>query len=442
MLALHALFDSDNLARFEAIDQVIRAFAGESDNMQLKDVSSLLSDLGAPPAATAVTASDARVAQTILDGGYGAQRIASDLMVNGIGGTQPLNRVFLLFGQRYTVDSNVFSNVVYDRVQHGRVMRMMPNPLDVAFAALENNQAGALLASEIEKYHYASDLASARVLVDAHPSSFWDENLYDLWLSSLRALSPDGSTADPGAAGLPTITGTEPWGRRILNTQLSSWAQLRHDTILYVKQSYTAEPLCEFPDAYVDPYPDFFAALNRFADFGAAQIVPVAARAISTNFQTQLSDYFQQLGTVAQTLYGMASNERTGTPFSADQMAFINQSVTLSKECGGGATGWYPRLVFGKALEFDPTIADVHTEPVDERGVEVGRVLHVGTGSARLVVVTANTCTGPRAYVGLAGTYLEQITQNYDRLTDDRWNAEISSTTPPDVPWMTDLVVR
>ena len=41
-------------------------------------------------------------------------------MVNGLAeGTLPLSRSFLLLGQRYVVDSHVFSNVVYDRVQRG-----------------------------------------------------------------------------------------------------------------------------------------------------------------------------------------------------------------------------------------------------------------------------------------------------------------------------------
>jgi hypothetical protein len=364
-------------------------------------------------------------------------------MVNGIGGTLPLNRAFLVFGQRFTVDSFVFSNVVYDRVQRGTVRRMMPSPLDAAFAALRNDQAGALLKSEIEQFHYASDLASMRILVDSYPSDVWGENLYNLWLTALRALSPNGSTGDPGAAGLPLLTGTEAWGRRILNAQLSSWAELRHDTILYAKPSYTGGPVCEFADAYVDPYPEFYAALQRFADYAVSRVVPIATRASSPGLATGLSTYFQGLGTVAQTLGAMASNERTGTPFSAEEMAFINQAVTIQQVCGGGiANGWYPRLVYGDALTFDPTIADVHTEPFDETGAEVGRVLHVGTGHARLMVVTANTCTGPHAYAGLAASYFEQTTDHYDRLTDDRWKSQIEQTTPPDVPWMTDLVVR
>jgi hypothetical protein len=144
----------------------------------------------------------------------------------------------------------------------------------------------------------------------------------------------------------------------------------------------------------------------------------------------------------------MAEYERSGTSFTADQMAFINQTVTVQEVCGGGiADGWYPKLVFGDPLKFDPTIADVHTQPMDEGGNDVGRVLHVGTGYAREIVVTTNSCTGPRAYVGLVGTYYEKITEHYDRLTDEKWmnlfhDATGASAPPaPDVPWVADLIV-
>jgi hypothetical protein len=124
-------------------------------------------------------------------------------------------------------------------------------------------------------------------------------------------------------------------------------------------------------------------------------------------------------------------------------MAFINDAVTIELICGGGrADGWYPGLVFGNPLDFDPTIADVHTQPTDEGGNPVGRVLHVGTGLVRAMVVTANTCTGPRAYAGLASSYFERVTEQYDRLTDERWKDELNQATPPDVPWMTDIVAR
>ena len=443
MLALSSLFDDAMRARHEGIDSVIRAFVGDSDNMKPSEVPELLAKLGESPTAASIPESDAIIAQAIIDGGFGAQLIDSDVMMNeGTTGTLPLHRTFLLFGQRYTPDSQVFSNVVYDRVKAGTVKRMMPNPLDAAFAALKNNQAGVLLGSELAKYDYASALAGMRELLDSRDAGFWETNLYTLWLGSLRALAPTADLGNPSGVGLPAITGTEAWGRRILNTQLGSWAELRHDTILYAKQSYTGGVLCEFPDAYVDPYPDFFAGIAKLADHGTQVIVPIVSR-IDTTLGTSVATYFASLRDAAGRLGEMAQYERAGTAFTADQMAFINQAVTLHSVCGGGyADGWYPKLVYGDALEFDPTIADVHTEPTDESGNQVGRVLHVGTGYARTLIMTRDTCTGPRAYAGLVFSYHEKVTENFQRLTDPEWKASLNTGSADDVPWMQDLVVR
>src|SRR5262249_14153098 len=157
-----------------------------------------------------------------------------------------LSSSFAFMGQRYVVDSHVFSNVVFDRIP----LRMMPDPLDVAFAALGNNQAGILLEDQLEQYQYAPALASMRLLVEEE-SDNWDKNLYNLWLSADRALSPSDELVDPVKAGLSSVFTTEAWGRRLLNAQLASWAEERHDTILYAKQSYSSGVVCQFPDAYV-----------------------------------------------------------------------------------------------------------------------------------------------------------------------------------------------
>ncbi len=93
--------------------------------------------------------------------------------------------------------------------------------------------------------------------------------------------------------------------------------------------------------------------------------------------------------------------------------------------------------------KFDPTIADVHTQPTDEAGAWVGKVLHVGTGYARLMVMTAETCAGPRAYAGVVSSYHEVVTQQLQRLTDADWASRFGSgQSPPDVPWLADLVLR
>jgi hypothetical protein len=302
-----------------------------------------------------------------------------------------------------------------------------------------------LLATELDQYSYAPDLESMRLLVDAHGAEYWQENLYTAWLGALRALSPERDLSDPGALGLPRVVGTEAWGRRMLNAQLASWAQLRHDTILYAKQSYTGVPACEFPDAYVDPYPAFYQAVVRFAELGDG-IVAIARRSSTPGFADRVAAYFGHVTSVATTLGEMAEYQRLGTPFTTEHMDFINRAVSVTS--GGcvpdGSTGWYADLFFynGASIEADPTIADVHTQPADEGGATVGRVLHVGTGNARLLVVTADTCNGPRAYAGLASSYHEKVTENFDRLDDERWSQELYTAPPPEVDWMSDIVTR
>jgi hypothetical protein len=121
----------------------------------------------------------------------------------------------------------------------------------------------------------------------------------------------------------------------------------------------------------------------------------------------------------------MAEYQAQGTPFTAAHMAFVNETVKVQPICGGASSsGWYSKLFFNtNPTEFSPTIADVHTQPTDEGGNPVGRVLHVGTGYARLMVLTANTCTGPRVYVGPVSSYHEEITQNFQRLDDATWSS-------------------
>ncbi len=64
-------------------------------------------------------------------------------------------------------------------------------------------------------------------------------------------VSPVGGSDELAKNGLPAVVGTEAWDRRILNTQLASWAQLRHNTVLYAKQSF------------IERYPNTMQALTN-----------------------------------------------------------------------------------------------------------------------------------------------------------------------------------
>jgi hypothetical protein len=447
-LGLGALLDEGSRRDWDAIDRVIGAFVGEHDSMTVPELDQLLAALGTTREAGLGERSDAEIAQAIVDGQYGAQRIASHIIRRqpGPDGALPLNASFAFFGQRYTVDSHVFSNVVYDRVQ----TRVLPNPLDAAFAALGNDHAVALLSSELEQRPYAGALASMRALVDAHPSEYWQSSLYTSWLDALRTLSPRaeggaaGTAASVDAAGLPAVARREPWARRLLSSQLASWAQLRHDTLLYAKQSYTAGSICEFPDAYVEPYPEFFHAIARFSELGLSIASELAVGTDPEDFAqsaTRVTNYFTGVRRVALLLANMAELQRSGMPHTEAQVAFINQAVRI--EAGGSGPpfhdGWYRELFFDPtaALELDPTIADVHTDPGGDTpfGREAS-VLHVGTGMPRAMLVSIDTCVGPRAYAGVVFSYHEHLESGLVRLDDEAWSLRLQTMPPADVPWL------
>ena len=446
VVALRGLMGEEALRAWKEIDATVTAFVGEYDYMVLPQVDELLADLGADSVGDLAAISDQALAQAIADGEYGMQRIASHAIVKSLDvlETLPLNTSFAFLGQRYTVDSHVFSNLVFDRVGNGTIKRWLPDPLDAAFAALGNDHAASLLDDELMSYGYAPDLASMRLLIDAHPTEYWHGSLYTHWLNALRALSPSTDGAAPGNDGLPAVARTEPWARRILNTQLASWSELRHDTLLYVKQSYTVGTVCEFPDAYVDPYPELFARIGAFAQAGSELVAGLDFSASSNpSAGDWFGGYFQSLGSVAAILEEMARHQRTGTPHSQEHLDFVNEVVEIR---GGGSGppsvyGWYVRLFYDRqrALEDDPIIADVHT---DIGGIErPPSVLHVATGRPRLIVVTVDTCTGPRLYVGPAFAYHERIVRgSVYRLSDSEWKEEIDAVTAPDVSWMEPVI--
>ena len=169
---------------------------------------------------------------------------------------------YKLLGQKFLVDSYVFSEVVFDRIIFNgeKIWRPLPDPLD-AMAVLGNEDALALLEGELDEYKYASNMAGLKYLIDSYDEDFWEQSLYNTWLNAIRGLNPL-----PSSSGLPYFMQTTAWHHEKLNTQLTSWAQLRHDNLLYGKQSYTGGTGCSYPYTYVEPYPGLYENLKIFAE--------------------------------------------------------------------------------------------------------------------------------------------------------------------------------
>lgn len=189
----------------------------------------------------------------------------------------------------------------------------------------------------------------------------------------------------------------------------------------------------------MDPYPELYSALVDFAERG---------RALSDSWDnaTRLGHCFLRLAEIAGTLRDMALDQRAGLPLRAEHLAFVNRAVHIQLLCGSAyPDGWYTELFFdtAKSVELDPTIADVHTQPTDESGNDVGRVLHVGTGPPRLMVVTVDNCgAGSQAYVGLVSSFYERTTEQFERLIDEAWAKTLERGAPAQPGWLPKAFVR
>ncbi len=423
-----AMREGDVAARWERIERVLATLIGDPDNMTPRDGTTLVEQLGAADLEAWAALADEAIHAELVLGDYGNQRIMSQIMFTDP--TDPpltLPRSWLVLGQRFTIDSYVFHNVTYDRVQDLRtgtkVLRMLPSELDVQFV-LGNDAAAELLVPELDRYGYQGILHELRFLVDAHPQEFWDASFYAGWVAGLRALNP----SEQEHAAYPEPMRTQAWKHKTLHTQAASRAELRHDTLLYAKQSYSGGIGCMYPDGYVEPAAAFYGRMAHLGELGATMTAEIEAAGYSMQ---GVADYFTGWTETMNVLESIAAKELAGEVLSADEISFLGQVVEI-EEIGCGELfydGWYPTLFFDDADigQPEPTIADVHTAPTDEAGVERGWVAHMGTGAPMLMVMTVPACDGSAAsaYVGPVSSYYDVLTEGWVRLTDDEWRAQL-----------------
>ena len=422
--------------QLDAMDALLARFVGEPDNVTLDGLATLDAAAGVVQADDLLDPAlwDA-YADAIADAPWTEQRIRSQILVNGTPTDPNVTRpaaAFLLMGQRFVIDSYVTSSVVYDAIAYrGRaVKRMLPSSLDVLFA-LGNDAAGQLLADELERYPYGSNLAAVRYLVDSYSDDFWDRSLYNGWLGAIRTLNPPADRA-----ALPAFMQTAAWWQQKANTQLAAWAQLRHDNLLYAKQSYTAVPGCSYPYSYVEPIPAFYTSVAQFARTASSGFEPFAN--VEGMDVERMQSYFGRLAAINDTLASVAQKELDGVQPSVDEAEFLSRMISRVVDgCVPSITGWYKDLYYGgaaSAREPDLVVADVHTAPADANGAPVGWVMHAGTGPLNLAVVTADVPgVGPVAFAGPVMSYVEHLSTGFERLTDEDWgtaHAEAPSFRP------------
>jgi hypothetical protein len=212
---------------------------------------------------------------------------------------------------------------------------------------------------------------------------------------------------------------------------------LRHDNLLYAKQSYTGATGCLYPHSFIEPVPEFFAQIATFAENAQNYFDQIESDSYA---MWSIKYYFPRLKTIMEKLEILARKELGGQPFSTEEADWLKEMLFEGGMSGEPPyTGWYSTLYYhpDDAAISNYIVADVHTQPTDYSGAIVGNVLHVGTAKINLgIFLTENSSSAgkPVAYIGPVMSYYEHVTNNFKRLTDELWTDMVNSNELPDRP--------
>jgi hypothetical protein len=341
-------------------------------------------------------------------------------------------RGFRLMGQRFVPDSYILSKLVAPytggflgtelpftgyNVPGVGPARVFPRGLDV-MAVLGATRARAVMDAlgdtDYDKYDEA--FADIKSEIDAIEESDWNKNLYWNWLWTLEGL------LGCSGSGYPAFMGSDEWQDRLLKIALASWTELRHDTILYVKQSYTMALTAVPPPAaamgYVEPVPELYnrlLSLTRMTRLGleAMGLLDDAQKRRLVNLENALG----RLTTISLKEIG-------GQSLSEADSEYIGR---FDEVLGGVVSG------IDEKSRKTTLVADVHTD------ANSGKVLEEGVGYVDLLVVTWRYGDQLHLAAGPELSYYEFKHPMEDRLTDEAWRAMLKSDPPPRPDWLPNL---
>jgi len=338
-----------------------------------------------------------------------------------------------LMGQRFIADGYMMQELGFPRagaftgegkpfsmeMTQGGPQRVFPRGLDV-MAVLGSERAHAILQAEGDTAYqnYEAQLAKLRGEFDALSDADWNRNLYYSWLYALRAL------VTPVGEGYPNFMRTDAWLDRTLWAALASWAELRHDTILYAKQPYialagAAPPGEELPPppGFVEPRPDFYARMLALAQMTREGLGDMGV------LDEESDGRLRTLEDIIQKLLDISLVELRGEPISEEDADYIKYIARRLE-----------RTVVGMEDEEEKStvVADVLTD------TNTGQVLEEGVGYVKLLLAVYQVPDGRLALgAGPVLSYYEFKHPMSDRLTDEAWR-EMLPVNPPDEPAWTD----
>ncbi|MCC6803420.1 MAG: DUF3160 domain-containing protein [Anaerolineae bacterium] len=337
------------------------------------------------------------------------------------------SRGFRLMGQRFTLDSYVLQRLMFPYVGTDAQPRVLPLGLDIPAANGSSLAADLIAQAGADDFvNYDAEMSGLRQQITSLTANDWLENTYGGWLWTLQPLW----MRDP--AGYPPLMRTDAWLRRDLNAGLASWTELRHDTVLYVKQPTGfgggGPPLASY--GYVEPNPLVFA---RIAIVAGLLYQGLDARGVldpdrffgePVGLMTDM-DALRELAVKAGSFADAALRELTDEPLDDDTYYAIQTYGTYLDVL--------LRTLYQGSGTPDPValVTDVASNTTTQQ------VLQEGVGGVDYIYVVI-PAPGDRLQVarGAVFSYYEFVGDINERMTDAEWRERVvNGSLPPRPDW-------
>jgi hypothetical protein len=330
---------------------------------------------------------------------------------------------FRFMGQRFTLDSYVFGQLIWRKVGSDSNPRGLPKALDF-LAATGSDEAYSILKDmgETQYDNFDKQLTKVKSEIAALGLDSWTQNLYWAWLYALQPV------AAPKNESYPNFMRTHPWQRKDLQSALGSFTELKHDTILYAKQVMAemggGEGDQEPPHSWVEPVPEAYARLLSLAMMTRSGLA--SRNMLSDQTASNLDNLISEL----QFLQKMAESELNGTPISNDDywhMLYYG--------------GVLEQFVLASADTTDPSERDLS----DQKAALIADVASGLTPDGNLAALEEAIGQPTIIYVvlpekpwsigmGAVYTYYEFPVSVSDRMTDEQWQQMVENGTNPSLP--------
>lgn len=403
------------LPAWKQLMEITGFFAGQSDDITYPELRGWITDTLGAASLTPGTAISAETGTKLAAnlGKLRPPRIVSAAHFDRDTSPDAAPTAFRICGQRFSWDARVL-----DRFTRGAPQDMpsLPTALMIP-AAFGDPQAEKLVRERLaaEPKHLAS--FNARLPeVRKELAAVADDG----WFTSMAAkqLQVIATLAKPRGDNFPTFMKGDAFAAKNLESQLGSFTELKHDTVLYAKQVYAEAGEGGLDDkvppvvkGLVQPDLVFWREMERLAKFAADgfqrhQLIPDAAEEFS-----RFHDFAQQIAS----LRTIAEKQAAGTPLTEAEWEAI-RTVDFSEMARPLVPHDEPKPGDGKCA----LVTDIATDAAS------GQILFEALGRPVVMLALVGGKDGQRLVAGLAYSHHEFARPlSAGRMTDEEWQANV-----------------